>query len=101
MSKGTIYWNFCKIKKLAKDRKGKNPYLKITGWFGDGNVMDILNDLSDRDYRNRLLAIDGLDELVERVYQLLHLIPHQVFRQQPIIMWLVQLVDVQLQPEQL
>ncbi len=57
-----------KIKKLAKDRKGKNPYLKITGWFGDGNVMDILNDLSDRDYGNRLLAIDGLDELVERVY---------------------------------
>lgn len=57
-----------KIKKLAKDKGSKNPYLKIVGWFGEGNVMDILNDLPDKDYRNRLLAIDGLDELVERVY---------------------------------
>lgn len=57
-----------KIKKLAKEKGGKNPYRKITDWFGEGNVMDILNDLPDRDYRNRLLAIDGLDDLVERVY---------------------------------
>jgi magnesium chelatase subunit I len=57
-----------KIKKVAKDKGGKNPYKKITGWFSEGNVMDILNDLPDKDYRNRLLAIDGLDELVERVY---------------------------------
>ncbi|MCY7350316.1 MAG: magnesium chelatase [Cytophagaceae bacterium] len=60
-----------KLKKLQKSKNGKapsNPYQKITNWFGDGNVIDILNDLSDKDYRNRLLTIDGLDDLVEQFH---------------------------------
>jgi magnesium chelatase subunit I len=57
-----------KLKKVAKDKGGKSPYKKITDWFGDGNVIDLLSDLSEKDYRNRLRAIDGLDELIDRVY---------------------------------
>ncbi len=59
-----------KLKKQQKGGNGKarNPYQKVTGWFGDGNTIDILNDLSDKDYKNRLLAIDGLDDVVEQFH---------------------------------
>ena len=57
-----------KVKKVAKDKGNKNPFKPITDWFGEGNVIDILNDSSDKDYANRLNSIDGLDTLVERVY---------------------------------
>lgn len=54
--------------KLKKRKAGKNPYTKVTAWFGDGNTIDILNDLPDKDYKNRLLAIDGLDDVVEQFH---------------------------------
>ncbi|MFY7827480.1 MAG: magnesium chelatase [Flectobacillus sp.] len=57
-----------KIKKLAKDKAGKNPYKPIIDWFMDGNMIDIFNDSSDADYSSRLRTIDGLDELVEKIY---------------------------------
>lgn len=57
-----------KIKKVAKDKAGKNPYKPIVDWFMEGNIIDILNDASDKDYAARLKTIDGLDELIEKVY---------------------------------
>ncbi|MDI9868268.1 sigma 54-interacting transcriptional regulator [Flectobacillus roseus] len=57
-----------KIKKLAKDNAGKNPYKPIIDWFMDGNIIDIFNDSADADYSSRLRTIDGLDELVEKIY---------------------------------
>lgn len=57
-----------KLKKLAKDKAGKNPYKPIIDWFMDGNMIDIFNDSSDADYSSRLRTIDGLDELVEKIY---------------------------------
>lgn len=53
--------------KAKKDKRG-NPYRKITDWFGDGNTMDILNDLSNRDYEARMKTIDGLDDLVDQFH---------------------------------
>ncbi|RYF55335.1 MAG: magnesium chelatase, partial [Cytophagaceae bacterium] len=53
--------------KAKKDKRG-NPYKKITDWFGDGNTMDLLNDLSNRDYESRLRTIDGLDDLVDQFH---------------------------------
>jgi magnesium chelatase subunit I len=57
-----------KLKKAAKEKAGKNPYKPITEWFMDGNTMDILNDSADSDYSARLRTIDGLDDLIEKVY---------------------------------
>jgi len=57
-----------KIKKAAKDKAGKNPYKPIIDWFMDGNMMDIFNDSTDADYSARLRTIDGLDDLIEKVY---------------------------------
>ncbi|RIV23323.1 magnesium chelatase [Fibrisoma montanum] len=53
--------------KAKKDKRG-NPYKKIADWFGENNVMEILNDLSNRDYEARLRTIDGLDDLVDQYH---------------------------------
>lgn len=57
-----------KIKKVAKDKAGKNPFKPVIDWFMDGNIIDIFNDSSDTDYSSRLRAIDGLDDLIEKIY---------------------------------
>lgn len=50
--------------KIRKNKEGKNPYQKITGWFGDGNMIDILHDFSVSEYEKQLLQVPGLQELV-------------------------------------
>jgi len=50
----------------------------VTDWFGDGNTMDILNDLTNRDYEARLKTIDGLDDLIEQFQERLSK-PEKVF----------------------
>jgi magnesium chelatase subunit I len=56
-----------KSKKQQKD-KSQNPYHKITNWFGDGNTIDLLNDTSNRDYRDALMKINGLRDLVNQYH---------------------------------
>lgn len=53
--------------KAKKDKRG-NPYKKITDWFSDGNTMDLLSDLTNREYESRLRTIDGLDDLVDQFH---------------------------------
>ncbi|CAN5465322.1 magnesium chelatase [soil metagenome] len=48
-----------------RKHKEKNPYRKITNWFGEGHQVDILNDLSNQDYKKLLLNVPGLKELIE------------------------------------
>ncbi|MFN4084938.1 MAG: magnesium chelatase [Spirosomataceae bacterium] len=51
--------------KEKKKKNAKNPYALITQWFSEGNTMDLLQDMTDREYLARLQSIDGLSELVE------------------------------------
>ncbi len=50
--------------KLKKQQKDKNPYKVITEWFGEGNTVDLLNDMSNQEYRTGLQNVRGLKELV-------------------------------------
>lgn len=45
--------------------KSKSPYKKIVEWFGEGNEVDILNDLSNAEYKKRLKSVPGLENLVK------------------------------------
>jgi magnesium chelatase subunit I len=55
--------------KLKKQKnKGENPYRRITDWFGEGNTIDLLNDLSNKDYKASLNNIKGLKELVDQYH---------------------------------
>ena len=48
-----------------RKQKDKNPYKKVINWFGEGNEVDILNDLSNEDYKKVLNKVPGLKDLVE------------------------------------
>jgi magnesium chelatase subunit I len=50
---------------VVRKQKENNPYKKIIDWFGDGNEVDILNDLSDKKHKQLLIQIPGLSELVD------------------------------------
>lgn len=45
-------------------RKGKS-FTKVVDWFRAENEMDLLSDMTDREYQARLKTIDGLDDFVE------------------------------------
>lgn len=61
--------NYFPSPEIVKKTKGaENPYKAITQWFGEGNELDLLNDLSQKDYESRLKSIDGLTELIESLH---------------------------------
>ncbi len=56
-----IFPNPDKLKKGVE----RDPYGTIRAWFSGGNVADIINDSTDKDYRKALDGVSGLRKLVE------------------------------------
>ncbi len=52
-----------------RKQKEKSPYKKISNWFGDGNTVDLLNDLSQPEYEKILKGIPGLTDLVNEFHK--------------------------------
>jgi magnesium chelatase subunit I len=50
--------------KLKKGEE-RDPYGTIRAWFSGGNELDLLNDCSDKEYREALESVAGLRKLVE------------------------------------
>ncbi|MBC8048066.1 MAG: magnesium chelatase, partial [Fimbriimonadaceae bacterium] len=55
-------------KESASDPKRTSVYQEIVDWFNAGNKIDILNDVTDSDYRHALESVPGLKKLVEKYY---------------------------------
>jgi magnesium chelatase subunit I len=53
---------------IKKKKNAINPYAAIAGWFSQGNEIDLLNDLTEKEYSARLKSIDGLKALVEFIH---------------------------------
>lgn len=47
-----------------RKQKEKSPYKKITDWFGDGNTLDLLNEMSQADFEKKIKSIPGLVDLI-------------------------------------
>ena len=47
-----------------RKQKEKSPYKKITTWFGDGNTVDLLGDMTNTDYEKSLKSVPGMPELI-------------------------------------
>jgi magnesium chelatase subunit I len=47
-----------------RKQKEKSPYQKITDWFGDGNTLDLLNDMPQGEFEKKIKNIPGLVELI-------------------------------------
>lgn len=49
-----------------KKTESENPYLPIIKWFQSGNKLDLLNDLSNDEYKKKLDQIPCLNEVVKK-----------------------------------
>ncbi len=49
----------------VRKQKDKNPYKKISEWFGNGHTLDFLNDMDQKGFERQLHAVPSLSELVK------------------------------------
>jgi magnesium chelatase subunit I len=52
-----------------RKQKEKSPYKKISDYFGEGNTVDLLHDLNQKDFEDRLKKIPGLIELINELHK--------------------------------
>jgi magnesium chelatase subunit I len=50
---------------MLKKGEERDPYGTIRAWFSGGNSVDLLNDSSDKEFREKLDEVAGLRKLVE------------------------------------
>ncbi len=50
----------------SKKSKQGNAYSEIINWFAEGNELDLLNNLSDKDYEKQLGAVPQLSDLIKK-----------------------------------
>lgn len=51
-----------------KKKKESSPYAAVTDWFGQSNVLDMMDGESDKTYTSALSVVEGLEELVEQYH---------------------------------
>ena len=49
-----------------KRGEDRDPYGVVRAWFSGGNTIDLLNDMSDKEYKKMLSEVAGLEELVQK-----------------------------------
>lgn len=52
-----------------RKQKEKSPYRKVADWFGEGNMIDLLNDMPQADFESKLKSVPGLVELVNEFHK--------------------------------
>jgi magnesium chelatase subunit I len=63
-----MFLNFFPDPEKMKKQKEKNPYKPVIDWFGNGNTVDVLNDMSNAAYKEALLKVSGLEDVVEEYH---------------------------------
>jgi magnesium chelatase subunit I len=52
-----------------RKQKEKSPYKKITQWFGDGNAVDLLHDMTQKEFEAQINTVPGLQELIQEFHK--------------------------------
>jgi magnesium chelatase subunit I len=52
-----------------RKQKEKSPYKKISDWFGDGNSVDLLHDMSQSEFEKHLKSVPGLADLINDLHK--------------------------------
>lgn len=50
---------------VRKNREMADPFKSIADWFGNGNMIDLLHDYSQEEYKKELNKVPGLSRLVK------------------------------------
>ena len=62
----TYFPNPDSFKKRSKQvQQAENPYRQVIQWFDKGNAVQLLQDVSDKQYETALSKVDGLRELIK------------------------------------
>ncbi len=60
----TLFINYFPDPEKFRKQKEKSPYKKITTWFGEGNTLDLLGDMTNQEYEKNLRSVPGLVDVV-------------------------------------
>ena len=52
-----------------RKQKEKSPYKKISDWFGDGNTIDLLHDMSQQNFEKCIKSVPGLSDLINEFHK--------------------------------
>jgi len=64
----TIFVEYFPNPERLKRNDPENPYKKIVQWFSQGNMLDLMNDISEDEFRKQLDKVPGLAKLVKKQY---------------------------------
>ncbi len=64
----TQFANYFPSPDNIKRSQNPNPYQEIIAWFSKGNEIDLINNLSNSDYKKALQSIPGLRQLVDKLH---------------------------------
>ena len=64
----TQFLNYFPDPDKQKKQKTNNVYKQVTTWFGEGNTIDIFNDMSAAEYNKALNSVPGLSGLVNKYH---------------------------------
>ncbi|MBK5277285.1 MAG: magnesium chelatase [Bacteroidia bacterium] len=65
----TQFLNYFPDPDKFRKQKEKSPYKKIANWFGDGNTIDLLNELTNQNYEKLLKSVPGLIDLINEFHK--------------------------------
>lgn len=52
-----------------RKQKEKSPYKKVANWFGDGNTIDLLNDMTQAEFEKTVKSVPGLSDLINDLHR--------------------------------
>lgn len=65
----TQFLNYFPDPDKYRKQKEKSPYKKISDWFGDGNSIDLLHDMTQPDFEKKIKNVPGLTELINEFHK--------------------------------
>jgi len=65
----TQFLNYFPDPDKFRKQKEKSPYKTVTDWFGDGNSVDLLHDLSQQEFEKKLKSVPGLADLINSFHK--------------------------------
>ena len=63
-----LFENYFPSPDKIKKNQQSNPYQPVINWFNKGNIVDILNNVSEKEYEKTLNSIPGLKDLVNKYH---------------------------------
>ncbi len=65
----TQFLNYFPDPDKFRKQKEKSPYKKVAEWFGDGNTIDLLHDMPQQEFEQKVKSVPGLADLINDLHK--------------------------------